>query len=142
MKGWLLLLSAKVLNHTLSHLYMFLTSFLNCISVAACNALPSIPSTVRKHKVLGWNDAAKDLRDKANFWYWVWSEAGSPSAGVLAVIKKKSKSRYKYEVRRLKRRREHIAREKLAKAFSIRNKKDFWQNVKIIFHEKTVIGRD
>ena len=108
----------------------YLTSFLNCISVAACNALPSIPPTVRKHKVPGWNDAAKDLRDKANFWYRVWLEAGSPSAGVLAVIKKKSKSRYKYEVRRLKRRREHIAREKLAKAFSIRNKKDFWQNVK------------
>ena len=108
----------------------YLTSFLNCISVAACNALPSIPSTVRKHKIPGWNDAAKDLRDKANFWYRVWLEAGSPSAGVLAVIKKKSKSRYKYEVRRLKRRREHIAREKLAKAFSIRNKKDFWQNVK------------
>ena len=74
----------------------------------------------------GWNDAAKGLKDKANFWYRVWLEAGSPSAGVLAVIKKKSKSRYKYEVRRLKRRREHIARENFATAFSIRDKK-FWE---------------
>ena len=108
----------------------YLVSFLNCISTAARNTLPSISSTVRKHIVPGWNDAAKHLRNKANFWYRVWLEAGSPSVGVLAVIKKKSKSRYKYEVRRLKRRKEHIAREKLTKAFSIRNKKDFWKKVK------------
>ena len=57
--------------------------------------------------IIGWNDAAKVLRDKANFWYRVWLEAGSPSAGVLAVVKKKSKSHYKYEVRQLKRKREH-----------------------------------
>ena len=104
----------------------YLTYFFDCISAAASSALPSVSSTVRTHKVPGWNDAAKGLKDKANFWYRVWLEAGSPSAGVLAVIKKKSKSRYKYEVRRLKRRREHIARENFATAFSIRDKK-FWE---------------
>ena len=78
----------------------------------------------------GWNDAARDLKDKANFWYQVWIDAGSPSSGVLTTIKKKSKSCYKYEVRRLKRRQEHIVREKIVSTYSLRNKKNFWKQVK------------
>ena len=41
---------------------------------------------------------------KADFWYWVWTEAGSPKSGVL--FKKHAKSRYKYQIRKLKRREE------------------------------------
>ena len=46
------------------------------------------------------------------------------------MIKKKSKSRYKYEVRRLRRREQFIRREKLVAAFASRNKSNFWKEVK------------
>ena len=107
----------------------FLHSFLNCISLVSVESLPSVvPGPSRR--LPGWNDSARNLKCKANFWYQVWLEAGSPPAGVLAELKKKAKSRYKYEVRRLKRRAQFIKREKLAAAYSARNKKNFWKEVK------------
>ena len=50
--------------------------------------------------------------ETTNFWHKVWLEAGSPSSGVLFHIKRRAKSRYKYAVRRLKRRHHFILREK------------------------------
>ena len=44
-------------------------------------------------------------------------------------IKRRTKSRYKYEVRRLKRQREHIIREKIGLALSQSRHKDFWREV-------------
>ena len=48
---------------------------------------------------------------------------------VLHQIKRSSKSRYKYEVRRLKRREQFIRCEKMAAALASSNSKSFWQQV-------------
>ncbi len=47
----------------------------------------------------------------------------------LTFFKKHTKSRYKYEIRRLKRREPHIRREKMATALASSNTKSFWQQV-------------
>ena len=107
----------------------FQQSFLDCIRAASIEALPSI-SPVHSRRLPGWNDGARGLKCEANFWHKIWLEAGSPAAGVLAELKKKAKSRYKYEVRKLKRRAKFIKREKLAAAFVGHNKKNFWKEVK------------
>ena len=60
---------------------------------------------------------------QANFWYKVWIEAGCPSSGVLH-------SRFKYEVRRLKRREHHLHNEKLIAALAANKSKDFWKDIK------------
>ena len=73
------------------------------------------------------------LKSKANFWHNIWREAGSPTTGVLFQIKKSSKSRYKYEVRRLKRRKEHIRRMKIAEALThSKNMAEFWRQVRAV----------
>ena len=63
-------------------------------------------------------------------------EAGCPSAGVLAEIKKHTKSRYKYAIRRVKRRRETIIREKIGASLSTNNSGDFWYQIKRLKHTK------
>ena len=73
----------------------------------------------------GWKDAAKNLRPSAAFGHKVWLDCGHPTSAVLFQIKKNTKKRYKYEVRRLKRRRDHIAREKLESALSESCLRDF-----------------
>lgn len=96
--------------HCLSHrttITLFLNSFLDCLSAAASTALPFVAPT-RSRRLPGWNDNAKELKYKANFWHRVWLEAGSPTSGVLHGLKKKAKTHYKYEVRRLRRREYYI----------------------------------
>ena len=51
-------------------------------------------------------------------------------AGVITQIKKAAKSRFKYEVPRLKRRQLHIRRRKMAEAFASHNSRNFWSEVK------------
>ena len=104
-------------------------------------ALHTLPKLrVSSSGVPGWNYSARHLKDKANFWYNVWNSAGSPSSGVLFQIKKSSKSRYKYEVRRLKRQEFHIRRKRLASALALSHTRDFWQEVKHIHKPKCPSG--
>ena len=54
------------------------------------------------------------------------------TSGVLFQIKKKTKKRYKYEVRRLRWQRERIIRERLGIALSQSSHRDFWKEVRNI----------
>ena len=81
-------------------------------------------------KIPGWNDGTRKLREMSIFWHKVWVEAGCPSAGVLFNIKCNTKSRFKYAVRRLKRRKEYLIREKFASSFTSRKKDRFWCEVR------------
>ena len=65
----------------------------------------------------------------------MWLDCGHPTSGVLFQIKKnakKKKKRYKYEVCRLKRQRDHVARDKLGSALSESRLRDFWKEVRNI----------
>ena len=88
-------------------------------------------------RVAGWHDSAGILKDASNFWYRVWIEAGCPSAGVLSVIKKQAKKRYKYEVRRLKRRQQYHLRDQLAYSFAMKRKDAFWSDIKRLNNSRT-----
>ena len=61
------------------------------------------------------------------------------SSGVLFQIKKKTKKRYKYEVRRLRWQHERIIRDRLGIALSQSSHRDFWKevhNITITFSSK------
>ena len=78
----------------------------------------------------GWNVCARKLKESAGFWHRLWCECGCPSSGVLSQIKRNTKARYKYEVRRLRRRQQHIRREKMGSALSQARSRDFWKEVR------------
>ena len=103
-----------------------------CSQLSTCLqdcAFQAFPLVSKSSHIPGWNNGAHLLKDQANFWHKVWCQAGRPSSGVLHQIKKSAKSRYKYEVRRLKRREQFIRRQKLAEALANSNPKNFWQQV-------------
>ena len=110
--------------HT-AELDVYVDSLFHCLHDCARRTLPKLRAS--SSCVLGWNRAARILKDKANFWFNVWKSTGSPSSGVLFQIKK---SRYKYEVRRLRRRELHIRWDRLALALATSRSRDFWLEVK------------
>jgi len=59
----------------------------------------------------------------------LWLEAGSPSAGVLFQLKKRAHRRYKYAVRRVKWREDHIKQMRLAEALLNDPNRNFWSEV-------------
>ena len=81
--------------------------FIKCIVDSACHSIPC-HSRPPGRTLAGWNHGPKQLRSQANFWYQVWVEAGCPSNGVLSQIKKRSKQRFKYAVRKIRRQQSYI----------------------------------
>ena len=72
------------------------------------------PQFCKRAKVMpGWNDSVRLLHSKALFWNRLWSDNGCPSSDVLSQIRRKAKSRYKYAVRYLKHRKDHIVSKKI-----------------------------
>ena len=65
----------------------------------------------------GWSEEVKPIREKSLLWSKIWHEAGCPSTGVLFQLKKHAKARYKYAVRRLRRKQDQLRSRKMAEAF-------------------------
>ena len=99
-----------------SHIDHLAESLLGCISEASSLFSPNIGHS-RKHRLPGWNDYVRGAKEKTDFWHKIWIDAGSPRSGVLFQIKKNAKSRYKYQMRKLKRREKHIRNQKLLNIF-------------------------
>ena len=59
----------------------------------------------------------------------LWRDCGYPPSGVVHQIKCKAKRRYKYDIRRLKRRQQYLMRTKLGSALYQARSKDFWKEV-------------
>ena len=107
------------------------SNFLTVLSLMQSFVSPHIQGhSLRYAPLSGWTRSAHTLKQSAQFWHKVWSDCGCPSSGVLFQIKKNSKRRFKYEVLRLRRRRNHIQHENLATAISYSNPQEFWKQVK------------
>ena len=112
------------LNYLDEYAHHLVTTLVSCANYC----IPS-RSTSNTRKLVDWKDGIQLLKQAANFRYKVWKEAGYPTSGVLFQIKKHTKSRFKYEVRRRKRRHRHLVRSKLASTFSNKRSNIFWSVV-------------
>ena len=110
---------------------------LSCILSCAKQCLPLKRSG--RCVIPGWNERVRSLRDNAIFWNNLWKDAGCPALGSVADIRKKTKSKFKYAVRRLKRRRKFIIREKLSHLLGTPRNIDIWKEVKNL--NNTISGR-
>ena len=108
------------------------SSLLDCAS----NCFPTFTVTSSTRRLMGWKDSACFFKKTANLWYKIWEEAGCPTSGVLFQIKKNTKTRYKYEVRRLKRRQNVMLQKKLALLCGRKNKKRFSSRIRQLNHSR------
>ena len=110
-----------------SHIYLLLTMHAKKLFFCLYHAgQQCFPQLCKRAKVMpGWNDSVRLLRSKALFWNRLWSDNGCPSSGVLSQIRRKAKSRYKYAVRSLKRRKDHIVSKKISSALTGRTQSYF-----------------
>ena len=89
--------------------------------------------------IAGWSQFVKPELQASQRWHKLWLDAGSPSAGVLFQLKKHCHRRYKYAVRRVRRRQEHIRCEKLAEALLQDSNRSVWSEVHRAVGRKKVL---
>lgn len=106
----------------------YCSQLFSSITSAAVDCFPI--RTKRAKIVPGWNDHVRSLRDAASFWNSVWTELDCPSSGTVFDIRKRTKAKFKYAVRRVKRRRDSTMRDKIGASLSDKTSKIFWKEVK------------
>ena len=91
----------------------------------------SIPQKISSTKniIPGWNDLVKEHREKAIFWHTIWKESGSPKHGNIADIRRKTRAKYHWSIKQVKRSKDAIISNKLANHLSSKETTKMWSEV-------------
>ena len=102
------------------------------ISASIC-ASDCIPNTGQsKRKIPGWDITVSHAREIALFWRSIWINLNSPRTHIVADIMRRTRATYHYKIRKLKKDREKLQREAMAKAISENNSRQLWTEVRKI----------
>ena len=83
------------------------SSYPRLLASLSTSAHVCFPARSKCSKVVpGWNMHVRKFKDSAVFWNTVWVEAGCPSSGVVFDLRKRTKAKYKYAIRKVKRRKD------------------------------------
>ena len=80
----------------------------------------------------GWKEHVADLHESARDFLAIWTEAGKPRFGYLFEMMTKSRLRFKYALRSIKRKEEKIKCDNLAKVFLHSSPQSFWKEIRKI----------
>ncbi len=89
-------------------------------------------SKIRDHGkcVPGWNEHVCELRKQAIFWHRIWKDNNSPREGLLADIRRTTRSKYHCALREVKRNEDEIVANKMAESMLTNSTKSFWSDVR------------
>ena len=85
---------------------------LTCISDAVKHNIP-LSSNSKPHKIMpGWSEFVAPLKDQSIFWKSVWISAGRPLDNILHQLMKRTRNKYHFAVRKIKRLEQEIQKSK------------------------------
>ena len=107
---------------------MFYNEFIN-VHIKGC--VTNIPVKVngKKNIIPGWNEEVSGIKETAMFWHDMWRMNGSPHQGIVADIRRKTRSKYHYAVLSLKRREAITSNCCMAKAVLHNNSRNFGSEI-------------
>ena len=106
--------------------------------ISACTqAATDIPKTSQSSNIPGWNMHVEESKKTSLFWHDLWRINGSPRQGTIADIMRRTRAKYHYAIRYVKRMSETLKKQAMARAISENNSRELWQEVKKIRKNKS-----
>ena len=62
----------------------------------------------------GWSETVEPERERSLLWHWIWLDSGKPNRGLVYDVMRRTRHRYHYAVRRCKKQKLDIQKQKLA----------------------------
>ena len=92
-------------------------------------------------QILGWNDVCKEVHQEAREAFLNWSINGKPKQGFIFDCMKRTRSHFKYVLRKCKRNDEKSKADRIARKFIGKDSKAFWKEIsKYNGSDKSVIA--
>ena len=100
----------------------------SCLSAAN----ETIPKTgpYKPRCIPGWNEFVEPVKRNADFWHRMWIENGRPRAGAVASVMRKTRLKYHYTIRHVRRNEKEIRNIKMAEAVLANDSREFYKEAK------------
>ena len=96
-------------------------------------ASENIPTTNSKsHKIPGWTEAVQIHKEIALFWRSIWLCNNFPRQGVVADVMRKTRAKYHYVIRQVKKKELQYKKQSMARAIAFNNSRDLWTETRKI----------
>jgi len=99
------------------------------VNVLIRTGIDTIPLKGRsKHKVVpGWNEFVKKERETCLFWHKIWLNNGCPHTGTVADIRRRTRLKYHYAMRKVKKHEKELRATIMAESLTQLRPNDFWK---------------
>ena len=108
-----------------------------CLTAAGM-CIPRTSGRKASGVIPGWNAEVEPVRQTSIFWHNMWIQCGRPRTGLVADIMRRTRAKYHYTIRSVKKREQDIINERFAQTILNRTDRDFWYEVKRIRSNKTL----
>ena len=114
------------------HLNQISDYYIKIIDVLISSAIECISLCGRSSgkNILGWNEYVKSYFKTALFWHFLWKENGQPADGLLADIRRKTRSQYHQAHKMVLRHEGEIQMDKIENIFDSHHEGKAWQEIK------------
>ena len=106
------------------------SNIINICSEASKTCLPHSSGSKSRRTIPGWNEYVKEHADNAKVWHDVWMQSGKPRHGDIANMKRKTRLKYHYAIRFVKKENIRIRNNRMGEAISTNNDRELWKEVK------------
>ena len=116
-------------------------NLLSCISEAVKHNIPMSSNSKPHHIIPGWSEFVAPYKDQAIFWKSVWMSAGRPLDNNLHQIMKRTRNKYHYAVRKIKRLEQEIQKSKFLQSCLDGDINDLFKEIKHIRNKNSCNSR-
>ena len=108
----------------------FYANIINALLVAGTDSFNLLRHNFRT--VPGWNDLVKDLHQQARESFLIWREAGSPRAGPIALLMRRSRAHFKIALRQCRANEAQLRADGFSVSLAAKNQPQFWKGIQSV----------
>ena len=120
-----------MLSYESNNILRLIEEFMSLISDCTDKAIGfKVIGKSNKPGLMGWNDFVQPYKEKSIFWHNIWKSAGCPVSGQLAELRKFSRAKYHWAIKRTKREANDHILNKTADQLTSKSFNNFWSTIK------------
>ncbi len=125
-------------THHTEKLNQFTDDIIHACSSATISSIPISKPIRSKQCIPGWTVQLSEARDRSIFWHRLWIDNDKPDQGWVVSIMRSTRSRYHYQLRKLRRSRIIHVQQAICKDL-LCNSKDYWKEVRKVRGKNSVV---
>ena len=94
---------------------------IDCLIKSSNNCIPTVNNNSKQKTIPGWNDYVKKYFESSLFWHNMWVQNGRPQQGIIAELRKSTRSKYHSAYKMVQKKEAEIRCDKMAEAIAAKS---------------------